>query len=384
MTESPMIKQIMSIPALIRSVVPVFTENIRRDLDEKTIHSTDHIYLTGCGDSHHVAVGSQLAFRLFTHIETEALTSMQFARYISDTMINPAQCMVFGASVSGEVSRTLEGFLLARKAGARVAAVTATPTSRIGKAAHIIIDSTQPPFSDPEGMIVPGMRSYIANLVSFYLIAIHIGEVKGFITLNIADELRSTLSHMGDVAETVIRNNEALAFQTAEEWKQAEDLVFLGSGPNMASALFSAAKFLEATGDAAIGQDLEEWAHLQYFAKETDTPTIIISAGDRDQSRAVEVITAAKAIGRRVALIGPNKLGKALTDSVTHFAIPDEVPEIFSPLVSVLPGSLVAAYKAEITHEEYFRGFGGGRSQEGGGGISRIRTSETLGLEELK
>ena len=381
MSDSPMLKQITSIPDLIRSIVPVFTDNIRRALDESTINSIDHIYLTGCGDSHHAAVASQLAFRQLTHIETEALTSMQYARYISDSMIDPSRCVVFGASVSGEVSRTLEGFLLARKAGAKVVAVTATPTSSIGKAAHIIIDSTQPPFSTPEGLIVPGMRSYISNLVSFYLIAIHIGEVKGFITPEKADQLRKTLAWMGDAAEEVIKDNDRSAYQVAEEWKKAEEFVFLGSGPNLASAMFSAAKILEATGDSAIGQDLEEWAHLQYFAREVSTPTIVISAGDRDSSRAVEVITAAKAIGRSAALIGPKKMAKALETPAVHFSIPDEVPEIFSPLVTVIPGSLIAAYKAEITDVEYFRGFKGGRSKEGGGGISRIRTSEIMGLE---
>ncbi|MBE0686222.1 MAG: hypothetical protein IH585_09495, partial [Anaerolineaceae bacterium] len=38
----------------------------------------------------------------------------------------------------------------------------------------------------------------------------------------------------------------------------------------------------------------------------------------------------------------------------------------------------------ELLSEPYFRNFSGGRSKEGGGGISRIRTSETLGLEYLK
>jgi hypothetical protein len=34
--------------------------------------------------------------------------------------------------------------------------------------------------------------------------------------------------------------------------------------------------------------------------------------------------------------------------------------------------------------EPYFRDFAGGRSKEGAGGISRIRSSQTLGLEYLK
>jgi glucosamine--fructose-6-phosphate aminotransferase (isomerizing) len=44
-------------------------------------------------------------------------------------------------------------------------------------------------------------------------------------------------------------------------------------------------------------------------------------------------------------------------------------------LITCLPGALFAAYRAQLIGEPYFRGFGGGRSIEGGGGISRIRDS---------
>ena len=69
--------------------------------------------------------------------------------------------------------------LLARKAGAKVLALTATPQSRIGRAADWIVDTTQPKFNDPEGMIIPGVRSYVANQIGLYLIAIHLGEQRG-------------------------------------------------------------------------------------------------------------------------------------------------------------------------------------------------------------
>ncbi len=54
---------------------------------------------------------------------------------------------------------------------------------------------------------------------------------------------------------------------------------------------------------------------------------------------------------------------------------------MFSPLVATIPGELFAAYRAEAIGEPFFRSFGGGRSQSGGGGISRIRTSELLGTK---
>jgi glucosamine--fructose-6-phosphate aminotransferase (isomerizing) len=49
---------------------------------------------------------------------------------------------------------------------------------------------------------------------------------------------------------------------------------------------------------------------------------------------------------------------------------------LFSPLITAIPGELFSAYRSDILDEPFFRNFGGGRSIEGGGGISRIRESE--------
>ena len=84
---------------------------------------------------------------------------------------------------------------------------------------------------------------------------------------------------MADLMEVTIAQTDKLAMRIASEWQVANQFVFCGSGPNFGTVLFSAAKLLEASGDIAIAQDIEEWAHLQYFGKAVDTPTIIISSG---------------------------------------------------------------------------------------------------------
>ncbi len=381
---NPMIAQIKNLPDLVHQVVPAYSANIASTLSREFCQSFDHLYLMGCGDSHHVSLATQLAFRVLAGIETEALTAMHFARYIVDSLQHPQRCLVAGASVSGEVSRTLEGMLLARKAGAQVLALTATPTSRIARAADVVVDTTQPPFQDPEGMVIPGVRSYVANQVGLLLLAIYFGEQRGHISQKEADRYHQLIYNLADAINSTIEMNEKLVKDLANQWAEEDEFIFCGSGPGYAAALFSAAKILEASGDAALGQDLEEWAHLQYFAKKVSTPTFIISGGERDGSRAREVVTAALAIGRRVAVITPIEKTGLFPEAAVKLPVVNGVPEMFHALLTMLPGSLFAAYRAELLSEPYFRDFGGRRSKEGGGGISRIRTSETLGLEYLK
>lgn len=147
----------------------------------------------------------------------------------------------------------------------------------------------------------------------------------------------------------------------AEQTLDARTFVFAGSGPNLGSAHFAAAKIIESCGDAALATDIEEWAHVQYWMKQPDTPTFLLSANGADKSRADEVETAMRAVGRRV--IRP--------------ALP-ACDEALSPFAACIPPMLFAAHRAELLGEPYFRAFGGGRSAEGGGGISRIRTSEIV------
>ena len=380
-----MVAQIHSIPDLIRGVARSYDEEVRTTLDHMLCLSAKRVYLTGCGDSHHASVGSELAFEHLAGIPTEALTSMQFARYAADYMprSEPGTNLVIGTSVSGEVSRTLECLLLGKKNGATTIAMTATPTSRIARAAELMIDTTQPPFQDPPGVHVPGVRSYVANQIGLLLVAIRLGEVRGHILTRDADQLRQEIEALGDAAEKTIAACDPIARTLAEEWRDAVEFVFVGSGPNFASALFSAAKVLEASGDTALGQDTEEWGHLQYFARAVNTPTFLIGAGERDLTRMTEIAVAAHQVGRRVAAVVPAS-AVAITSQVDCvLPLAEGVREMFSPVISAIPASLFAAYRSEVIGEPYFRAFGGGRSTEGGGGISRIRTSETIGLDQM-
>ncbi|MCX6068650.1 MAG: hypothetical protein NT121_23370, partial [Chloroflexi bacterium] len=264
---------------------------------------------------------------------------------------------------------------MARQAGATTLALSATPGSRVAMAGDVLFQVPNPAFPDPEGVHIPGARSFFINQVALLLIAIRIGEVRGTLTSPQATAIRNEIFALGKVIEETINSNESAIQKLAADWKDAKEFVFAGSGPNFGIALFTAAKVLEASGDPALGQDTEEWCHLQYFAKDANTPTFAITAAERDLSRVTEMVVAAKAIGRRVVVIAPKtalELTK-LADAAFTFS---PVREMFSHLVTQIPGLLFAAYRAEVVGEPFFRGFGGGRSTEGGGGISRIRTSE--------
>jgi glucosamine--fructose-6-phosphate aminotransferase (isomerizing) len=373
-----MLSQVHSLPGLIRESIDAFDDAVRRTFDHSLCLSLKRLILTGCGDSHHAALGSEMAFERLAGVPTEPMTAMQFARYAAGSLpdTGPGTNVVVGISVSGEVSRTLEALNMARQMGATTVALTATLESRAARAAEHALLSAAAPFPDPPGVHTPGVRSYAANQLMLYLLAVRLAEVRGKIVSADAAAIRGELRALAEAAERTIAACDPLAQSLAGEFGDAQEFVFVGAGPNFGTALFSAAKVLEASGDAALGQEPEEWAHLQYFARSVDTPTFFISAGQRDLSRAVEAAVAAKAIGRRVVAVAPASAKTLAEVADRTLPLADGWREMFSPLIAGIPGELFAAHRSDAVGEPFFRSFGGGRSQENGGGISRIRTSE--------
>ncbi len=154
----------------------------------------------------------------------------------------------------------------------------------------------------------------------------------------------------------------------------------MGTGPSYGVAMFSAAKVLEASGDPAMAQETEEWAHIQYFSAQPNTPTVFISAADFDAVRMAECVAAAKLLGRRTAVVVPQsaRAEDIIKDADVVLPVKGEVREAFWPLVASIPGELIAAERAEAIGAKYFQDFKGGRESDGVSRPSRIYDSAML------
>lgn len=377
MDRSPLHQQIDSLPDLLQETIDPLISAVRSLFTSSICNNLERIYLFGCGDSHHAALNAGLAFQQLAGLPCYPMTALQFSRYTAAYLPgSPPSNLVIAISVSGRVSRTIEGLRLAHQAGTTAVALTGDKRSPLAQTSDLLLHTLAPPFqTDPPVPVIPGARSYILSQLALYLTAIQIGQVHGHLTSKTAHNIRAELAALSNQMAATIIACDQFAGQALLEWQTADQFVFCGSGPNYGAALFSAAKLLEASGDAAIGQDIEEWAHLQYFGRKIDTPTILITAGDRDIDRVQEIAVAARTIGRRLAFVTSKD---SLLPEENDFLFPCAGPvrECFSPLLTSLPGLLFAAYRAQHLNEPYFRGFEGGRSLEGGGGISRIQSSE--------
>jgi glucosamine--fructose-6-phosphate aminotransferase (isomerizing) len=193
----------------------------------------------------------------------------------------------------------------------------------------------------------PGVRTYSASLLGLILMAIRIGEIKDRYHQAEANAMRRELIDLAELADATFETMLAPAKEAALALKDAEIMVFVGSGPSYGTALFSAAKVIEASGTFAMGQDLEEWAHVERFTYPDDTPTFIIAPPGKGYWRAVELAKTAKELGRRIiAVVDQDEQEiSGLADFV--FPVPGKIREEFSPLVYHIAADLFGSYLTE-------------------------------------
>jgi glucosamine--fructose-6-phosphate aminotransferase (isomerizing) len=221
----------------------------------------------------------------------EPLSAQRFLDYRAPFLRSwaPHDNLVLAVSAGGKTERGVQAIGRAREHGAMTVAVTGTPESPFTRAANRSVLVDLPDFGPS-----PGIRTYNASLIGLILMAIRIGELKDRYHQTEANAMREELIALGSVMQATIAACDAPARAAAEAFRGAPVHLYLGSGPSYGTALFSAAKVVEAASEFAFGQDLEEWAHVENLAYPDDMPTFIIAPPGRSHWRAVKLAELAK------------------------------------------------------------------------------------------
>ena len=344
--------QITSQPALLRDIVEPAARQVADALDRVQPQRWQAIYTAGCGDSYYAGLACEMAFARFCRLPVKALAAMPFARYEAHQAATPAG--LFGISNSGEVARSIEAVALAGAAGVDTVAVTGRADSRIAREAATAV-------AVPIAAMgrAPGIRSYTVQLVSLLLCALRIGELRKVLTAAEADRWRQRLVETADCMAATIAAADAPAREAAQRFGDSDNWVFLGCGPNYATALFSAAKVVESCGANAWGQDIEEWGHIQFFNRQEHTPTCLILPPGRSLDRASELLPHVEAVGRHTLAVAHGGAASLPVAVDVFLPVPEPVPELFTPLVYCLAGELLAYHLAEVRQSRFFQPTGG-------------------------
>lgn len=285
----------------------------------------DAVILTGCGDSYYAALGLRPLIERASGVPVLALPAMEAVTFPS--VLATPRALLVGISVSGKVERTIQAVTEHRDRSGLTVSISAHADSDLGQAADLAIPTGLRGTPGP----VPGTANYLGSMLGLAAIALVLGERGGSASLTdsmVVDALAAL-----DVAVSAGRA------RATEEASVLEPPFFaIGSGPDLGTAWFGVAKFIEAAATVGVAQDLEEWAHEQFFTTRPGTTVFVHSSGEAVRERARRVAGSVVKVGGRLVTIGDRPLGIA---GEQHWALP-EVSEPLAPLVSWAPVAMTA------------------------------------------
>jgi glutamine---fructose-6-phosphate transaminase (isomerizing) len=283
------------------------------------------IVLTGCGDSYYGAQALRALVEEAAGIPVLALPAMEAATY--PPLLLDERSLLVAISVSGKVERTIEAVANHRSRGGATSAITAYGDSDVAAVADCAIATGLRGTPGP----VPGTANFLGSMLGILGIAAELAERAGR-GASWTREVETTLMRIDGIVADSERHARAVAAD------MGLPLCSLGSGPDLGIAWYGVAKFIEAAAAFGVGQDLEEWAHEQYFTTGPETTVFIHATTSLSIPRAQRVAASVLKVGGRLVTIGPERLG--LTGE-RHWATPP-VPEALQPLVAWVPMAVAA------------------------------------------
>lgn len=333
-----------------RSLVATIDDGLDGVLAEPWLEDARRLVFAGSGDSLFAARSVLPALRRWSGIGAEVMTGIEFARY-ETPLLEPGDVLV-AISNSGGSSRTREAVALTRDRGIPVLGVTGS----LGGPLAAMVDRTLHRPVRSAGFDTAGhrraivhMAEYFATLRALYGLALRLGVARGRLSPHGADELRAAIDGAVATVPEVAANAEADARALAERLHaRGTDTVWvLGAGPNRGTAEYCAAKFHEQVPLNGVPQDLEEWAHLQYFLTLSwgeRGPVLVLAPPGNARDRAEEVVAGIARAGGVAVTVGPGNPAGARN----RLEVATALPELLTPLHFHVPVQLLVLHLARL------------------------------------
>ena len=266
-----MLKEIHEQPKVIREAIlgkmkkngevfvsPILNENI------------ESIKIIACGTSYHAGLVGKYIICHLTGIPCSVEIASEY-RYLSPTRDNPLEIFI---TQSGETADTLAAARESVRRGLSTLAITNVLGSSITREVNDVVYTN----AGPE-ISVAATKSFIAQLVVFYLIGIQLGQVNSTITPSRARHLYESLRKMPRAVEKILRDVDRIK-SIANEISCASTIFFIGRNINYPIALEGALKLKEISYIHGQGYPAGELKHGPLALLDRDIPVIAIAPDD--------------------------------------------------------------------------------------------------------
>jgi len=340
-----MLKEIHEQPDVIRQTLfnrlTCSSEPIRLNevnLTEENLKNLERIQIIACGTSLHAAMVGKYLIEEFIGMPVDVEASSE---YIYKRVISNKNSLTIGVSQSGETADTITALRLAREKGSHVLVITNRPDSTMAREADSLL-----PINAGFEVSVAATKSYTAQLLAFYLLALRLAEINKSLDAKVLENYKKELLQLPHKVEIILNNTEEIK-KCAIKYNASKDFIFIARGINFPAALEGALKLKEISYINATGYPAGELKHGPIAMLDKTLPVVSILVPGKVFEKVLSNSEESKAREARMIAVTSSDDPKLESIFRNIIKIP-QTDEIFSPLLTTIPLQLLAYYIAEF------------------------------------
>ncbi len=345
-----MLKEIHEQPRAVRETAlgrvspdtgQVFLEEM--EITAQEFRKLQKLDIAACGTSWHAGLAGKFMIERLARVPVEVDYASEW-RY-RDPIISSNEITLL-ITQSGETADTIAAQREAKAKGSKTLAICNVVGAMIAREAA----GTVYTHAGPE-IGVASTKAFTAQLTALFLLALHLGDVRGTITRQQARHYIDELLKIPGKLESVLSHDQPVE-ELARQYSKAQDFLFLGRGIHYPMALEGALKLKEISYIHAEGYPAGEMKHGPNALIDENLPVVILAAHDPNDPESVlryektmsnvKEVTARE--GKVIALAVEGD--EEIKNHVDHVLYVPQAPELLLPILEVVPLQLLAYHIA--------------------------------------
>ncbi|MBP3912412.1 MAG: glutamine--fructose-6-phosphate transaminase (isomerizing) [Niameybacter sp.] len=311
-------------------------------LSKQEFEQIQKVYIVACGTAYHAGLVGKYAIEKLAHVPVTVDIASEF-RY-SDPFID-GNTLLIAVSQSGETADTLAAVREAKRKGARVLAITNVVGSSVARESHDVFYT----WAGPE-IAVASTKAYTAQLIAFYMLALHFARIKDTIAYNDYREKVEQIEKLTPAVEEILSRKETVK-EIAQTLLEAKSAFYLGRGLDYMSAMEAALKLKEISYMHTEAFAAGELKHGTIALIEEGIPVLAIVTQDRLAEKMISNMKEVKARGAYVIAIAKEGIEHIHEVADKVIELP-KAPDLFMPILSVVPSQLLAYYVSTLKNND--------------------------------
>jgi glucosamine--fructose-6-phosphate aminotransferase (isomerizing) len=295
----------------------------------------DNILITACGTSWHSALIGEHMLESLARIPVEVEYASEL-RYRNPIVTDKTLCIVI--SQSGETADTLAAMREAKARGARTYGIVNVVGSTIARES----DGGIYVHAGPE-IGVASTKAFTSQVIALLLFTLKLARLRTLSMVDGREIIEEMLALPAKIQSILDRAREVEII--AEEFRNAQNFLYLGRGYSFPTALEGALKLKEISYIHAEGYPAAEMKHGPIALIDENMPVLFITPHDSVFDKVVSNVQEVKARGGRVIAI-TTRDEEVLHGKLDYeFRIP-ETKDMLTPVLASVPLQLLAYYIA--------------------------------------